>query len=242
MNIFAGDILFYVFGVLAVITSLLVVFMRNPVSSAMMMAISFGATAAIMMGLSAHFIGILQILVYAGAIMVLFTFIIMLLNVKTEQSPLKRPFAVAAGVIIASLFLGLFIGIVHTLPGSQDCTACPLSSAGQAWDDLAIGQDKDKMPADVKDARETVDALVGGLQTAKGLKIELPAISPVLAAQNYPHGTNIRKELEQGEFPDTALLGHTLFSKYNRALIIAGLALLVASIGVVVLSRKPTGK
>lgn len=48
MNIFASDILFYVFGALAVILSLMVVFMRNPVSSAMMMALSFGATAAVM--------------------------------------------------------------------------------------------------------------------------------------------------------------------------------------------------
>ena len=80
MNIFASDILFYVFGALAVVLSLMVVFMRNPVSSAMMMALSFGATAAVMIGLGAHFLGILQILVYAGAIMVLFAFIIMLLK------------------------------------------------------------------------------------------------------------------------------------------------------------------
>ena len=90
MNIFASDILFYVFGALAVVLSLMVVFMRNPVSSAMMMALSFGATAAVMIGLGAHFLGILQILVYAGAIMVLFAFIIMLLNVcllYTSPSP-----------------------------------------------------------------------------------------------------------------------------------------------------------
>ena len=101
MNIFASDILFYVFGALAVVLSLMVVFMRNPVSSAMMMALSFGATAAVMIGLGAHFLGILQILVYAGAIMVLFAFIIMLLNVKQETSPFSRPFSVAIGVIIA---------------------------------------------------------------------------------------------------------------------------------------------
>lgn len=114
MNIFASDILFYVFGALAVILSLMVVFMRNPVSSAMMMALSFGATAAIMIGLGAHFLGILQILVYAGAIMVLFAFIIMLLNVKRETSPFRRPVSVAIGVIIAGLFLGQLIGIIYS--------------------------------------------------------------------------------------------------------------------------------
>ena len=100
MNIFASDILFYVFGALAVVLSLMVIFMRNPVSSSMMMALSFGATAAVMIGLGAHFLGILQILVYAGAIMVLFAFIIMLLNVKQaflrryrchHRRPLPRP-------------------------------------------------------------------------------------------------------------------------------------------------------
>ena len=124
MNIFASDILFYVFGALAVILSLMVVFMRNPVSSAMMMALSFGATAAVMIGLGAHFLGILQILVYAGAIMVLFAFIIMLLNVKRETSPFRRPVSVAIGVIIAGLFLGQLIGIIYSLPGAKESHRC----------------------------------------------------------------------------------------------------------------------
>lgn len=142
MNIFASDILFYVFGALAVILSLMVVFMRNPVSSAMMMALSFGATAAVMIGLGAHFLGILQILVYAGAIMVLFAFIIMLLNVKLETSPFRRPVSVAVGVIIAGLFLGQLIGIIYSLPGAKDCGRCPMASAEQAWNDLKIGQNE----------------------------------------------------------------------------------------------------
>ena len=122
MNIFASDILFYVFGALAVVLSLMVVFMRNPVSSAMMMALSFGATAAVMIGLGAHFLGILQILVYAGAIMVLFAFIIMLLNVKQETSPFSRPFSVAIGVIIAGLSSA---SLWHhlSLPGAKKRTA-----------------------------------------------------------------------------------------------------------------------
>ena len=141
MNIFASDILFYVFGALAVVLSLMVVFMRNPVSSAMMMALSFGATAAVMIGLGAHFLGILQILVYAGAIMVLFAFIIMLLNVKQETSPFSRPFSVAIGVIIAGLFLGQLIGIIYSLPGAKETHRCPMAGAEQAWNDLKIGQE-----------------------------------------------------------------------------------------------------
>ena len=228
MNIFASDIPFYVFGALAVVLSLMVVFMRNPVSSAMMMALSFGATAAVMIGLGAHFLGILQILVYAGAIMVLFAFIIMLLNVKQETSPFSRPFSVAIGVIIACLFLGQLIGIIYSLPGAKETHRCPMASAEQAWNDLKIGQE-DAAPA-------------CSLRNDGAPSVILPPLSPQCSAHLYPEGTTIREEIDNGEFPDTALLGRTLFDKYNRSLVIAGLALLVASIGVVVLSRRPSGK
>ena len=228
MNIFASDILFYVFGALAVVLSLMVVFMRNPVSSAMMMALSFGATAAVMIGLGAHFLGILQILVYAGAIMVLFAFIIMLLNVKQETSPFSRPFSVAIGVIIACLFLGQLIGIIYSLPGAKETHRCPMASAEQAWNDLKIGQE-DAAPA-------------CSLRNNGAPSVILPPLSPQCSAHLYLEGTTIREEIDNGEFPDTALLGRTLFDKYNRSLVIAGLALLVASIGVVVLSRRPSGK
>lgn len=249
MNIFASDILFYVFGALAVILSLMVVFMRNPVSSAMMMALSFGATAAVMIGLGAHFLGILQILVYAGAIMVLFAFIIMLLNVKRETSPFRRPVSVAIGVIIAGLFLGQLIGVIYSLPGARETHRCPLASAEQAWDDLKIGQDAPAPenaaaceqgfnPSNRCVTREQLDKLI----RPHSPSVVLPSISPQCSAHLYPEGTTIRAEIDNGEFPDTALLGRTLFDKYNRSLIIAGLALLVASIGVVVLSRRPSGK
>lgn len=229
MDIFASDILFYIFGALAVLLSLMVVFLRNPVSSAMMMALSFGAVAAIMFGLGAHFLGILQILVYSGAIMVLFAFIIMLLNVKEESSPLKNRWSVALGVLIAALFIGQLSGIVFTLPGAGEQCGCPLANAEKAWDDLQIGQTTEK----------TVCSAFGNVVRPA---IQLPAIDPALSAAKFDKTSNIRKEIDNGEFPDTALLGNTLYSKYNRALVITGLALLVASIGVVVLSRRPSGK
>lgn len=278
MNIFASDILFYVFGALAVILSLMVVFMRNPVSSAMMMALSFGATAAVMIGLGAHFLGILQILVYAGAIMVLFAFIIMLLNVRLETSPFRRPVSVAIGVIIAGLFLGQLIGIIYSLPDARETHRCPMAGAEQAWNDLKIGQDSPgpdnsgictgsallttatASAADHPSMQAAPQALnpkteapllrqslahtaASSLAAHGGSPhITLPVLDPKLSANLYPAGTTVRAEIDNGEFPDTALLGRTLFDKYNRTLVIAGLALLVASIGVVVLSRRPSGK
>lgn len=73
--------------------------------------------------------------------MVLFAFIIMLLNVKRETSPFRRPVSVAIGVIIAGLFLGQLIGIIYSLPGAKETHRCPMATAEQAWNDLKIGQD-----------------------------------------------------------------------------------------------------
>ena len=129
MNIFASDILFYVFGALAVILSLMVVFMRNPVSSAMMMALSFGATAAIMIGLGAHFLGILQILVYAGAIMVLFLFVIMLLGLPAGDGTLPPGRFLVPATLAAATLVALF-ALIGADPTAK--TLLPAAMAGPA--------------------------------------------------------------------------------------------------------------
>ena len=63
----------------------MVVLNRNPVASALSLVVSFLALAALYVSLDAYFIGVIQILVYAGAVMVLFLFIIMLLDLKAES-------------------------------------------------------------------------------------------------------------------------------------------------------------
>ena len=168
--------------------------------------------------------------------MVLFAFIIMLLNVKQETSPFSRPFSVAIGVIIACLFLGQLIGIIYSLPGAKETHRCPMASAEQAWNDLKIGQE------DAAPSKTGMETPACSLRNDGAPSVILPPLSPQCSAHLYPEGTTIREEIDNGEFPDTALLGRTLFDKYNRSLVIAGLALLVASIGVVVLSRRPSGK
>ena len=73
---------FYFFALLAVTGGILLVTFRNPVSSALSMVLSFVGLAGLFIGLNAYFVGIVQVLVYAGAIMVLFIFIIMLLDLN----------------------------------------------------------------------------------------------------------------------------------------------------------------
>lgn len=77
---------FYLFGGLALISGALVVFQRKPVHSAMALIFTFFCIAALYVLLRAEFIAVIQVLVYAGAIMVLFLFVIMLLNLEGEQA------------------------------------------------------------------------------------------------------------------------------------------------------------
>jgi NADH-quinone oxidoreductase subunit J len=83
-----GDaILFYVFGAVMVVASLLVVGQRSPIYSVLLLIASFAALAGLYVLLDAPFLAVIQIIIYAGAIMVLFLFVVMLLNAPYEQAP-----------------------------------------------------------------------------------------------------------------------------------------------------------
>src|SRR6476646_2932647 len=83
-------VLFYLFGAVAVIASLLVIAQRNPIHSVLLLIASFGALSGLYVLLEAPFVAVIQIIVYAGAIMVLFLFVVMLLNVPKEDTEEER--------------------------------------------------------------------------------------------------------------------------------------------------------
>lgn len=85
-----SPLFFYIFAVFAVAFALLVVLKRNPVASAFSLVMVFFSFAGIYALLGAHLIAALQVLVYTGAIMVLFIFVIMLLNADVPSLDLKR--------------------------------------------------------------------------------------------------------------------------------------------------------
>ncbi|MES2735992.1 MAG: NADH-quinone oxidoreductase subunit J [Verrucomicrobiota bacterium] len=95
------SIFFYLFSAMTLGFGLLVVTARNPVTSALSLAASFVGLAALFLGLDAYFIGTIQILVYAGAVMVLFLFIIMLLDIKAEEGKKPNLPAVIGGITLA---------------------------------------------------------------------------------------------------------------------------------------------
>jgi NADH-quinone oxidoreductase subunit J len=116
-DIFTTDaLLFYAFGGAAVLGALLVVSQRNPVYSVLALIASFFGLSGLYVLLEAPFVAVVQIIIYAGAIMVLFLFTVMLLNVPREDAaewdkshPLYRPGAVRIGAVLA-LLMALQLG------------------------------------------------------------------------------------------------------------------------------------
>src|SRR3954452_18431066 len=99
-----SPVLFWIFSGLMLFFGLLVVANRNPVASALSLVLSFLCLAALFVGLDAFFIGVIQVLVYAGAVMVLFLFIIMLLDLKGEKRRRFNALATAGGGLVALAF------------------------------------------------------------------------------------------------------------------------------------------
>ena len=160
--------LFYIFAALTLAGGIGVVVYKNPVSSAFSMIVSFLGLAALFIQLNAYLVGTLQILVYAGAIMVLFIFIIMLMDLKREE--------------------------------------------------------KKRFP---------IGAIIGALLVVSGF---VAALAKVLSDSKI--GTGRLKPLAESETSDVHEIGDLLFSTYWFPVQIVGVLLLVATVGVIVLSRK----
>ena len=102
-----------------VIFGVSVVAQPNPVSSALSLVVSFIALAVLFVSLDAFFIGIIQILVYAGAVMVLFLFIIMLLDLNAGHKKRTHPATVGGAILIALLFVGQLATVLGNFPAGQ---------------------------------------------------------------------------------------------------------------------------
>ena len=128
---------FYAFGAIAVIASLLVIGQGNPMHSVMLLIVSFGGLAGLYVLLDAPFTAVTQIIVYAGAIMVLFLFVVMLLNVgREEPAPptvpeLLGPRGIRLGVLLSLLLAAEFLwalGRVGVKWVTQDASVSSVSS------------------------------------------------------------------------------------------------------------------
>jgi NADH-quinone oxidoreductase subunit J len=120
----AEVVLFWVFAVLALGAAIAVITMRNIVHGALMLVLNLLAIAGLFLTLQSSFLSIIQVLVYAGAIMVLFLFVIMLLGVDNDDllrstQVRSRLGAVLAGVLLAGAVVFVFVG-----PYTSDASIC----------------------------------------------------------------------------------------------------------------------
>ena len=113
----AGEIAFYVLSAGAIIFALLTITRKSAVVSALMLVLTFCCLAAIYLTLSAQFLAVVQVAVYAGAIMVLVLFVIMLLNLESEEIHITRNWKAMVGLLAA---FGVLAQILAMIFMSQD--------------------------------------------------------------------------------------------------------------------------
>jgi NADH-quinone oxidoreductase subunit J len=161
-------LLFWIVVAIMLLFGAMVVLNRNPVASALSMVVCFLALATLYVSLDAYFIGVIQVLVYAGAVMVLFLFIIMLMDIRAEARRRWNFPAICGGSVVIILFIKILADVCYGF------------DAGNA---------------------------------------RFPAI-------------------DQGPQGDVWRVGMILFRQYNIALQVVGTLILVATIGVVILSKR----
>ena len=123
----AEQILFILFGAVSLIGAISVISFRHPIYSALSLIVTFFAQAGLFVLLGAHFVAAVQVIVYAGAIMVLFLFVIMLLNLGTlslkgAMSGKLKGFAIILGILLAAE--GIYIA-VNALNDTAVASAAP---------------------------------------------------------------------------------------------------------------------
>ena len=118
------SLLFYAFAAVALLGSLLVIGQKNPIYSVLALIVSFFGLSGLYVLLEAPFVAVVQIIIYAGAIMVLFLFTVMLLNVPREDAaewdrmhPFYRPWALRVGAVLALVMAVQLVWALSRTPG-----------------------------------------------------------------------------------------------------------------------------
>src|SRR5947209_11698982 len=128
-----SNALFYILAFLTLVFAFLVVanpFSRNPVTSAMFLVLTLGSLAALFVLLHAFFLAAVQVLVYAGAVMVLFLFVIMLLDLRAEERRKIKVAGIGAGLVCVGAILGILLASISR--AQIDVQDNPLLEGGTA--------------------------------------------------------------------------------------------------------------
>ena len=131
-----NPLLFGLFALLMLAFGVGVVVNRNPVASALSLVVCFLCLAALYVGLDAYVLGAIQVVVYAGAVMVLFLFIIMLLDLKAEQRRKFNKLAVGGGALVAFAFAAQVVGVLGKFTKGQQPFPALNLPPGESLNDL----------------------------------------------------------------------------------------------------------
>lgn len=131
-------LLFIILAALTLLFGAAVVLNRNPVASALSLVVSFIGLAGLFIMLDAYFLGVIQVLVYTGAVMVLFLFIIMLLDLKAEERRKLNVPAVIGGGIVALCFVAALLHVLDLLPGTDAVKPALELAEGQSYEDVRL--------------------------------------------------------------------------------------------------------
>jgi NADH-quinone oxidoreductase subunit J len=173
-------LLFYFLAALTLGFGLMVVTARNPVTCALSLAMSFVGLAALFISLDAYFIGTIQILVYAGAVMVLFLFIIMLLDIQVESDKKPNLAAVIGGIVLAAVLAVQVATISSSLSLGDKTTSDVALTLQKVGTEMATG--KGNLPTISNDLKAGTlpDAKLMGLTLFKQYGFHLQVIGLLL--------------------------------------------------------------
>lgn len=127
---------FYIFAAAAVIGAVMCILQRSPVASAVWLMSTMFSLAGIFVLLNAQLLGILQVLVYVGAILVLFLFVVMLLNLGKDATDFRGPPAVATAIVVCVLLVVELIALWRYTPArlaSEIAQAPEMATAAAAF-------------------------------------------------------------------------------------------------------------
>ena len=126
-------ILFYVFAAILVLAALGVISVKNSVHAALLLVLCFFTTSALWLLMQAEFLAIALVLVYVGAVMVLFLFVVMMLDIKVE--PLREGFIryLPIGVLVAAVMLTEMLLLIGVKSMQQTPPADPAGHSNTAW-------------------------------------------------------------------------------------------------------------
>lgn len=225
----AEQMLFIAFGTLAVGSAICVIAFRNPIHSALALVLTFFSLAGLFISLGAYFVAAVQVIVYAGAIMVLFLFVLMLLNLgrihASRQISKAKVFAVIVGIILAAE--AVYIGI-------------------KAYDGTAVSPTQ--LVNEAVGAAITSDQLKQIKVIEKEYQLDRSELNsdyvPQIAAQKNAVETLTASEANQlieklhGEMGKPDRIGTILFTKFLLPFEVTSLILLAALIGVIALVKR----